>query len=420
MRIPLEPPKQRTRSKGFTGNPVTTSVHEVGNGCSNTSEINLGTFTVMTTGSETTMTDLIDRNFKRRLRAGDIMMHPMTRTRRESLLLSQGGCSIKSNSTSCSSPVLYHMPRISTNAFSHAVCSGKLAPVRQVIPDAQVEQMINLVSTKTWAGRGKSTSSNLFETLAEIRKTSDLWSRLGERFTSVIARPVKTQADEFLRYKFGLRPLLQDLEFVLDRTIDPLKRLRNRQFTRAKDEIVLTDTQNYSGAIVGLAGRLMGYASYQSSSTEVLTVRGVSVDDFQWNGFDIDYLGLSPKSLLTLPWELTGNSFVIDYFINVGDFLNAIAPALGYEYKGSCLTVSRICVTTTSCTGFTPVGGYSTTLAPIGSVQGELDVKYRTALRAPSIQRQFYPWTTKDGSFNFDRAATLFELCAQRLAKRRP
>jgi hypothetical protein len=52
-------------------------------------------------------------------------------------------------------------------------------------------------------------------------------------------------------------------------------------------------------------------------------------------------IGFSPKSLITLPWELIPYSFVIDWFANVGDFIGSLVPDFGIKQLGTYTTVQR-------------------------------------------------------------------------------
>jgi hypothetical protein len=54
-----------------------------------------------------------------------------------------------------------------------------------------------------------------------------------------------------------------------------------------------------------------------------------------------DQLGLDFKSLVTLPWELIPYSFVVDWFLNIGDFIGSLTPSPGYTQLGSCFVVER-------------------------------------------------------------------------------
>jgi len=403
---------QRTRSQGGHFLSVVCPYSERQRDCSMTSWVLLGNLAGCKTGTYRTMTDVVTSDFVKRRSQGEIIMSPMNRTIDTSSCSNATGHWIRHSNVSCTSTGFKQEYKFDSGSFPFALVNGGVAPISYLITDQEVEQIAALVSTATWANRGKYTGSNLYETLAELKKTSQLWKNLGGRLLNVVRKPVSSIADEHLMFKFGLKPLLQDIQFLLDRTIDPLGRLRDRKFTRQQQRIEKNSSQ--TGLTCALSNH--GTFTYSTQTKDELVVRGVSVDDFT-GGPDIDSWGLSPKSLITLPWELTGYSFVADYFANIGDFLNAITPAIGYDFRGSALTVQRTTSTVSTANSFVTASPWSLVGgAPSGSLTRTIDSKVRTALRAPSIVLQYNP-LFKGDELNFGRAATLFELCVQKLRR---
>jgi len=79
---------------------------------------------------------------------------------------------------------------------------------------------------------------------------------------------------------------------------------------------------------------------------KILTVKAISLDDVVLTRLGV--LGLGVKDLLSAPWELTHFSFVIDWIINAGDFLNSLVPDIGISNVGQCIVTEYLQVDTVS------------------------------------------------------------------------
>lgn len=198
----------------------------------------------------------------------------------------------------------------------------------------------SLAVTEVWSKRGRgASSSNLYESLAEVDKTLHM---LNGYLTSArkIAEAAKKRnprlmarelSSTYLMTRYGFIPTVSDI-------FNTLLALESRlgialESTRSKE--VVTETSNYTTFGTD-AGTIQVYGAVTSKT--VATVRALSLD--QYNRTLIDALGLSPKNLLTLPWELLSNSFVYDWFANIGDFLGAITPTFGLTQIGSTIAIT--------------------------------------------------------------------------------
>lgn len=126
-------------------------------------------------------------------------------------------------------------------------------------------------------------------------------------------------ADQWLQLQYGWKPLLQDIYGVCEE-------LANRHTSWPKEEKVeasaqdsVTDTKvslvYYNGHVIG---------STTESKTTAITVRGgfmITAGPEQ----KLAKLGLSNPALLG--WELIPYSFVVDWFLPVGDWLNTLDGA---------------------------------------------------------------------------------------------
>jgi hypothetical protein len=141
---------------------------------------------------------------------------------------------------------------------------------------------------------------------------------------------VQAAANSWLEARFGWRPFLMDME-------DIIKTLQegdfgDRKTSRAKQERVVTSTRNYVGVAAGI----------ETDFTEnVKTTYGVRAGIlYQFQNDPMSDFGFSWSELPISAWELVPFSFVVDWFINVGDYIQAITPKCGTAFLAAWHKIS--------------------------------------------------------------------------------
>lgn len=138
-----------------------------------------------------------------------------------------------------------------------------------------------------------------------------------EFYGSTRSEKTKQLADLFLSYKMGVVPLLHDLEGAV-KMLSQNKALRRTARSNEVLSVVDTNVQTFQDNMV--TWRLT------KSSSRILSIRyGILYEDTAV-GRAVAQLGLSRP--LTSAWELVPYSFVIDWFVGVGDWLDANQPSL--------------------------------------------------------------------------------------------
>lgn len=127
----------------------------------------------------------------------------------------------------------------------------------------------------------------------------------------------KAAADLYLSYRMGVVPLLHDLEGAV-KMMSQNKALRRT--ARSAETLSTVETTQQMLDDSGTTWRIT------RSATRILSIRyGILYEDTPV-GRAVAQLGLSRP--LTSAWELVPYSFVVDWFVGVGDWLDANQPSL--------------------------------------------------------------------------------------------
>lgn len=283
----------------------------------------------------------------------------------------------------------------------------KYVPKYSVVPWADISEAQVEVSTKVMSERSRS-NINTSENLAEIRSTASVVGDLTSKFLNFTKRSkfgkVLTAAEVYLMYRYGIKPLLSDLETLrvnLLRNVKPAHVTTRSTITLSSTNVVAT-TASY--------GILRGNMS--TETTETVRIRAMSLDEALADA-QFTY-GLSAKQLLTLPWELVNLSFVADWFVNFGDFLGAMADScVGTRNLGSCIVQEHVNSKFYSLSNVynSQTSWYTLTVIPQGWHRNDTFHKERiVGLRSPSL--------TIKSDFRFDqltRALDALSLAAVQL-----
>lgn len=198
------------------------------------------------------------------------------------------------------------------------------------------DQKVNLLNM---LGERKQVSSMILESASRlagaVRAAKNGNIVLAAKNLSVPYAPKKTRrtkasrqlADDWLALEFGWKPLVSDiegaLEFFASKRSDPPRAKASAssssRYTRYAD---LTGSWGPPTRLQEYGIRTVKRVAYFSSSSEVLS--------------DLSRLGVTniPSAL----WELTPWSFVVDWFIRVGEFIDLLDAGYGLTFEKGCTT----------------------------------------------------------------------------------
>lgn len=291
-------------------------------------------------GSYKRFDDVASRDFHTRVKKGEIVMNYM------SSISSTVSGSVLAQPEYATEPWITPKRWARYGGDTWALCTGKAFEqpwtdlMLSTIPDSEVDRLKVEISTRCLSQIGRGDANN-WENLAEAGKTLDLlkhpfasWFKFEKK--ARIATAGLSAANAWLAYRYGVKPLISSVDATL-KSLEKRLTKPSRTTTRASGVItrriddVIETTNQWHGEAKFIVAR---------QRTETVNVRAVSIDETILDS--LTAYGLSTKDLLTLPWELVPWSFVVDWFLNVGDFLGAMTQYLSPASKGRCLTVERI------------------------------------------------------------------------------
>ena len=208
-------------------------------------------------------------------------------------------------------------------------------PEPWVSADSTVHNLVQTTATQAWANvnvgefQGLAALGELHQTLNllgdPIRTISDfLWQRVWADADWKAARGKKAKnkalaqllSSLWLQYQYAFRPILMDIEAIAAELHDQTFSIRRT--SRASAQKTITATRSYTSAYGGVS------VDFTEEQRTVVSVRSgvlyeAAIDPHR-------QFGLHWTNLPSALWELTPWSFVADWFINVGDYLQAVVP----------------------------------------------------------------------------------------------
>lgn len=144
----------------------------------------------------------------------------------------------------------------------------------------------------------------------------------------------------WLETRYGWAPLLMDISSIIKEARRQNARSAERLVSRAtetqerdlvEDFASLSYPPGWNGWI-GSGSRAV-HSKVRSSAGVIYELRSRRKAEYI-----ADILGLQARDVATTLWELTPYSFVVDWFVNVGDWLKAISPTVGRDILGCWVT----------------------------------------------------------------------------------
>lgn len=238
--------------------------------------------------------------------------------------------------------VLYHVATTATLTYAG---QSVLPVATSLFSNTEIERLTAEIQTKCMADRQKG-EANFLESLAELDQAWALLtnplSNLSKFLDSFMRnhRPkgrykvtqksgvpfIDFASSEYLRFRYGVQPLVNDCKAALKALQKAYDAKPKRYTSRATGYIVRNSYQEptWSGGQFAM--------DIGVTRTHLHRVRAMWLDEYRNDAF-IE-LGLTFRNLMGLALELTRYSFVLEWFVNLGDLLYANVPRVSVTPLG--------------------------------------------------------------------------------------
>ncbi|DAD50949.1 TPA_asm: maturation protein [ssRNA phage SRR6255733_3] len=292
-------------------------------------------------GSLKVTTDVVTPKFRSRSSKGEIINNPFSSVLTEKSGSASGALNATFNGTCSGSSTR-------SETQTNWITGGSPPTGPWPALDSAISQARRLAGTQAAAGVAAPDVQGLVD-LAELRKTLSMLRRplgsLGSMITRIknskryrrwlLQNPGKGFADfmssEWLRYRYGILPLVFSIQGALKALNDGKRPLRVTSRGRASVSVspeTKVSSSTYSWSVATITG---------SRSAEVTCRAGIL---YEYQSDMGSRFGVGLQEVPAAAYELIPYSFVVDWFLNLGDFISAISPKVGVRELASWTTVT--------------------------------------------------------------------------------
>lgn len=316
-------------------------------------------------GRYISMRDYTVPAFRKRSQKGEVFFNPCYKVELDITNGGGYGGEITANSYSCPPSSQYYrkaeyrmngsIGRL-TSGFGYPKFSdGHLVAPVSIIDPGDLSALRTEVSTACLSNIGKA-DSNLYESLAQADKALSLLPSLFKNAYGIVSQSrfqskAKQAGSAYLAVRYGLLPIMNDVESImkgLEKLTGKVRRTYRSQGSISGTRVDVNNNYPWAGIF---------NCKQTFTHSETVTVRAMSLCEYYASV--MSNIGFTTKGLLTLPWELVPYSFVVDWFVNVGDVLGALVPDANMTQLGSCLVEKREMVTNYDLISLSCTSGYS-------------------------------------------------------------
>lgn len=285
---------------------------------------------VPTVGKYESISDVVVPRYQERSGKGEVFINPMVKSSYEREL------EISSRSYHVTQPSGTYSQSWPKSFFVWNTFSGG---VGHLDVSADLLRLRTLAGTEAAAGidapefQGAVFLGELRETIGFLRNPLNSWAKFlkGLQSPARSARASSTGAflrDNWLSYRYAVRPLVYDARSAI-KAINKV----------VSDHTPIRSTSRGFSSTEGskTASGSSTYVDWTSKTDTKISCRAGVLYEYSRSP---DTFGLSAQQLPVAAWELIPYSFVVDWFANIGPFIEAITPKAGVKVLGSWTTVT--------------------------------------------------------------------------------
>lgn len=292
-------------------------------------------------GRSEVMYDVVVPNFQRRSSSGEIFINPMRSIKVDAdVTMGAFAYSIGKITEPCDYSQSFAESPYCLNALGTAIdhlpmddapgaAMRKIAGTRAAanIDDATFEGAVFIGELRETIGFLRNPLSSFTKFLSSVRKTKTRSGYIGptSQFLS----------DNWLSYRYAVRPLANDIVDGLDAINDVVDGFDPDRRT-ARGYASYTSKLSDSGDIGSGSSPIV---SWTQSTQMDYSVRAGILYEYSRSP---DTFGVNLHQLPVTGWELIPFSFVADWFVNIGPWIEAITPKAGVKILGEWTTVRNI------------------------------------------------------------------------------
>lgn len=160
----------------------------------------------------------------------------------------------------------------------------------------------------------------------------------------------KANANAWLEQRYGWGPIIGDCKEIIKQTHRAIENAnRYRLVARAGGKLESTKTSHLDPLVLYPG---LGIAGSSSSKQTLKCGAGVFYDIINMTSADeyLGVLGLRGRDIVPTAWELSHLSYVVDWFVNIGDWLQAVTPVPYIVVRDNWVTL--VTDTLTICDGW--------------------------------------------------------------------
>lgn len=368
-------------------------------------------------GIKETMLDIVTPRYQQRSANGDIIVNPMEKRKDERRItcetrtytLTNGSGQVYTARTPQSPGGLNTVMYPVEHMFEHVSNEGNLKKLAGTQAHANVDG-------PTFAGAVF--IGELRETIGFLRSPISGWNK----FLSGLRNPARQARarsighflrDNWLGYRYAVRPLMHDIASAckaIDEVVSNHKPTRHTaRGSGSGDQTRQTDT---------IVNGYQGVGTWSVSTKTTCQTRCKSGVIYEMSR-SRDTFGVGLAQLPITAWELVPYSFVVDWFANIGPYIEAITPKLGVSQLGSWTTTESD-VTTQRITRWV-TGGNSGSTPRVITSDGRTTEDYSSVIKTRSSGAKIglaTPFAPLSGDIGKARVLDLLALSSQLLSKR--